>query len=132
MQKPASAHKRRAPRAASTRCPNVTRSVDPRARPFCPRPGGRPARTSPPRASPPTAQVAAPAAAPSAAGATAPGPASLRWEGPQRVSAGTTFDVALKLTSAEAVRAAPLQLQYDAKVLEPVAVRAGGFFSDGL
>ncbi|HYR36292.1 MAG TPA: cohesin domain-containing protein, partial [Burkholderiales bacterium] len=81
-------------------------------------------------ASPPAAQVAA--AAPAAAGATASGPASLRWEGPQRVSAGSTFDVSLKLTSAEAVRAAPLQLQYDAKVLEPVAVRAGGFFSDGL
>jgi len=72
------------------------------------------------------------AAAPAAAGASAPEPAKLRWEGPQRVTAGSTFDVALKVTSAEAVRAAPLQLVFDAKVLEPVAVRAGGFFSDGL
>ena len=78
------------------------------------------------------AAVAAAPAAPAASGATAAGPAQLRWEGPQRVSAGSTFDVSLKLTSAEAVRAAPLQLQYDAKVLEPIAVRAGGFFSDGL
>jgi hypothetical protein len=38
----------------------------------------------------------------------------------------------LKLTSAEAVRAAPLQLTFDPEVLEAVAVRAGGFFSDGL
>jgi hypothetical protein len=30
------------------------------------------------------------------------------------------------------VRAAPLQLRFDPEVLEPVAVRAGGFFSDGL
>jgi hypothetical protein len=70
--------------------------------------------------------------APAAAGASAPEPAKLRWEGPQRVTAGSTFDVALKLTSAEAVRAAPLQLVFDAQVLEPVSVRAGGFFSDGL
>jgi hypothetical protein len=73
--------------------------------------------------------AAAPAAA---AGASAPEPAKLSWEGPQRVTAGSTFDVALKLTSAEAVRAAPLQLVFDAQVLEPVAVRAGGFFSGGL
>jgi hypothetical protein len=76
--------------------------------------------------------VAAAPAAPAASGASAAGPAQLRWEGPQRVSAGSAFEVSLKLTSAEAVRAAPMQLQYDAKVLEPVAVRAGGFFSDGL
>ena len=79
-----------------------------------------------------SAVAAAAPAAPAASGATAAGPAQLRWEGPQRVSAGSTFDVSLKLTSAEAVRAAPMQLQYDSKVLEPIAVRAGGFFSDGL
>jgi hypothetical protein len=84
-------------------------------------------------AAPAPVAAAAPApAAPAAAGASRAEPAKLRWEGPQRVSAGNAFDVALKLTSAEAVRAAPLQLQYDAKVLEPVAVRAGDFFSDGL
>jgi hypothetical protein len=84
-------------------------------------------------AAPAPAAAAAPApAAPAAAGASRAEPAKLRWEGPQSVSAGNPFDVALKLTSAEAVRAAPLQLQYDAKVLEPVAVRAGDFFSDGL
>jgi len=70
---------------------------------------------------------------PTAATAEAPARAArLRWDGPPRVAAGATFDVALKLTSAEAVKAAPLQLTYDPEVLEPVDVRAGGFFSDGL
>lgn len=57
--------------------------------------------------------------------------AQLRWEGPQKVQAGTPFDVALKLTSAEPVRTSPVRLNYDAKVLEPVAVRPGGLFADG-
>jgi hypothetical protein len=58
-------------------------------------------------------------------------PAQLRWEGPERVQAGNPFDVALKLTSAQPVRSSPLQLSYDAKLLEAVAVRAGGFFAEG-
>jgi hypothetical protein len=72
----------------------------------------------------------APVAGASAAGAQQT--ARLRWDGPARVAADAVFDVALKLTSAEAVAAAPLQLTFDPQVLEPVAVRAGGFFSDGL
>jgi cohesin domain-containing protein len=74
------------------------------------------------------AAPAARAAAPAAAEAR---PAQLRWEGPARVQAGNPFDVSLKVTSDQPVRASPLQLSYDAKLLEPVAVRAGGFFSDG-
>jgi hypothetical protein len=58
-------------------------------------------------------------------------PAQLRWDGPERVRAGSSFDVALKLTSDQPVRTSPLQLSYDAKLLEPVAVRAGGFFAEG-
>ena len=65
----------------------------------------------------------------SAAGASRP--ARLRWEGPERVQAGNNFNVALKLTSDQPVRASPLQLSFDAKLLEAVAVRPGGFFSDG-
>jgi Cohesin domain len=65
----------------------------------------------------------------SAAGASRP--AQLRWEGPERVQAGNNFNVALKLTSDQPVRASPLQLSFDAKLLEAVAVRPGGFFSDG-
>lgn len=58
-------------------------------------------------------------------------PAQLRWDGPARVQAGTEFEVALKITSDKAVRSSPLQLSYDAKVLEPVAVRAGEFYAEG-
>ena len=58
-------------------------------------------------------------------------PAQLRWEGPERVQAGNNFSVALKLTSHQPVRATPLQLSFDDKLLEPVAVRPGGFFAPG-
>ena len=58
-------------------------------------------------------------------------PAQLRWEGPAQVQAGSEFEVALKITSDKAVRGSPMQLSYDAKALEPVAVRAGEFFADG-
>jgi hypothetical protein len=58
-------------------------------------------------------------------------PAQLRWEGPAQVQAGNEFEVALKITSDKAVRGSPMQLSYDAKALEPVAVRAGEFFADG-
>ena len=84
-------------------------------------------------------ETAAPAAlagssaprAPSAEPEAAARPAQLRWEGPKQVLAGADFDVTLKLTSAEPVRALPLQLSYDAKLLVPVAVRPGGLFADG-
>ncbi|SRR6266404_6852435 len=58
-------------------------------------------------------------------------PAQLRWEGPKQVKAGNDFDVTLKLTSAQPVQALPLQLDYDAKLLEPVAVRPGELFAEG-
>jgi cohesin domain-containing protein len=58
-------------------------------------------------------------------------PAQLRWEGPARVQAGSEFEVALKITSDQPVRGSPLQLSYDAKLLEAVSVRAGDFFVDG-
>jgi hypothetical protein len=59
------------------------------------------------------------------------GPAQLRWLGPENVAAGRPFEVVLKLTSAEPVGSLPLELSYDAKLLEPVAVRAGAFFAGG-
>jgi hypothetical protein len=58
-------------------------------------------------------------------------PATLRWEGPEQVQAGSNFNVALKITSHQVVRGSPVQLSFDAKLLEPVAVRAGDFFADG-
>ena len=60
-----------------------------------------------------------------------PSPAQMRWEGPQRVREGNDFEVALKVTSTHPVRASPLQLSYDAKLLSPVAVRAGAYFAAG-
>jgi cohesin domain-containing protein len=73
----------------------------------------------------------APSAEPSAASGTSAHAAQLRWEGPQTVQAGSEFEVALKLTSAEPVRASPMQVHFDAKLLEPVSVRPGDFFTDG-
>jgi hypothetical protein len=80
------------------------------------------------------AAAAAPAtraATPAAAGASPSAAAQLRFEGPQEVRAGTPFDVSLKLTSAQVVRSMPMQLTYDAKRLQPVAVRAGDLFAGG-
>ena len=57
--------------------------------------------------------------------------AQLRWQGPEQVQAGNNFDVTLKLNSAQPVRALPLELSYDAKLLEPVAVRPGDLFAEG-
>jgi hypothetical protein len=70
----------------------------------------------------------APAAQPRA---SASQPAQLRFDGPQQVQAGKPFDVALKLTSPQPVRALPVQLSFDAKRLEPLAVRAGELFAGG-
>jgi hypothetical protein len=58
-------------------------------------------------------------------------PAQLRWEGPERVQAGSPFQLVLKLNSAQPVHASPVQLTYDPKVLEPVAVNAGELFTHG-
>jgi hypothetical protein len=59
-------------------------------------------------------------------------PAKITWDGPQRVRAGDPFKVALKLTSSEVVRAAPLQISFDPELVRPIAVRAGDFFSGGM
>lgn len=55
-------------------------------------------------------------------------PAHASWEGPERVRKGDLFEVALKVTSQQSLDALPLQLAFDAKLLELVAVRSGGFF----
>jgi hypothetical protein len=57
--------------------------------------------------------------------------AKLRWDGPERVRAGDRFEVALRMTCAEAVRSTPLQIAFDANVLEAVDVRPGRFFAEG-
>ena len=71
-------------------------------------------------------------AAPPLAAAADSRPARLRLEGPARIRAGDPFSVALRVTSDEAVRSAPVQLSFDAKLVQPVDVRRGGFFADGI
>lgn len=80
---------------------------------------------------PPAARSALASSSPPRAASGASGAAQLRFDGPKEVRAGSPFDVALKVTSGQAVRASPLQLSYDAKLLQAVNVRAGGFFADG-
>ena len=76
--------------------------------------------------------VPAPAAAAPAADAVAHGPAQLRWDGPSQVQAGASFTVALRVSTKEVLHAAPMQLRFEPGVLEPVNVRPGKFFDDGL
>jgi len=68
----------------------------------------------------------APAADPKLPGKA--GPAQLRWEGPASARAGASFDVSLRVTSGEQIRAAPMQVRFDPAVLESVAVRPGRYF----
>jgi hypothetical protein len=75
-----------------------------------------------------TAIVRAPSAQPEQSNKA---PAKIQFEGPTKVQAGKPFDVALKVTSARPVRALPMQLSFDAKRLEPLAVRPGELFADG-
>jgi hypothetical protein len=80
---------------------------------------------------PAATSAAASAAQPSEQPKPALAAAKLRWEGPKRVQEGREFDVTLRASSEQPVRALPLQLSYDAKLLEPVSVRPGSFFADG-
>ena len=87
----------------------------------------------------PAAVAAAPQPAPATASAPSSSPApvadgkpaQLRWEGPARVQAGTSFSVALRVSSQEPLRATPMQLRYPHGVLEPLEVRAGKFIGKG-
>jgi hypothetical protein len=89
-----------------------------------------PERASAPLAAAATPAPASPAAA-SASGATSSGPAQLRWDGPERVAAGESFSVALRVSTSEQLRAAPMQLRFAPDVLQPLNVRPGKFFGEG-
>jgi hypothetical protein len=78
----------------------------------------------------PAAVAAAPAVAPSLPVVDGK-PAQLRWEGPALVQAGASFSVALRVSTQEPLRAAPMQLRFEPGVLEPVSVRPGKFFGEG-
>jgi len=91
-------------------------------------------QAGPAKAQPAKAQPAAPASsiaglAPALSALPGAGrPAQLRWEGPARARAGTSFDVALRVTSGEQIRAAPMQVRFDPALLESVSVRPGRYF----
>jgi general secretion pathway protein D len=79
----------------------------------------------------PASLAPAPAAGLAPALSSPPGagrPAQLRWDGPANARAGTSFDVALRVTSGEQIRAAPMQVRFDPAVLESVSVRPGRYF----
>jgi len=90
-----------------------------------------PASTS--ASQPPLAKlIPAPAPGVSLSDNSSPGktePAQLRWEGPTSARAGASFNVSLRVTSGEQIRAAPMQVRFDPAVLESVSVRPGRYFS---
>ena len=57
-------------------------------------------------------------------------PAQLLWQGPQQVKLGTQFSVALRVTSAQPVRASPMQIRVNPALFETVSVKPGRFFED--
>jgi hypothetical protein len=62
--------------------------------------------------------------------ASASRPATIRWEGPSEVQLGKRFDVSLRMTAADQVRSAPMQLRFDPAVLKSLSVKPGRYFSD--
>lgn len=57
------------------------------------------------------------------------GPARITWDGPASAKAGSSFNVALRMTSSgEQIRSAPMEVRFDPKLLEPVSVRPGKYF----
>ena len=98
--------------------------------PFSSSLGGEVAAAAPP----PSTQRPAAAAGGAQPSPSAAGPAKaaqLRWQGPETVRAGSTFSVALHLSSDQQVRATPMQLRFEPEFLEAVGVRAGKFFGQG-
>lgn len=75
------------------------------------------------------------ATSPAAAKRTADPPlvdtASLRWEGPGEIRAGSSVSVALHLSYDGPLRAAPIQLRFEPGALEALSVRPGKFLNRG-
>ncbi len=78
-----------------------------------------------------SAAPAAPAASASTGSSDPLRPAELRWDGPEKVRAGASFSVALRVSSDQPLRATPMQLRYEPALLEAIGVRAGKFFGEG-
>lgn len=54
--------------------------------------------------------------------------ARVLWEGPKQVKLGAQFSVKLRVTSQQPVAASPMQVTFDPRLLETVAVEPGRFF----
>lgn len=78
-----------------------------------------------PGAAQPTQQHAQPATANAGVAGKA---ARVLWEGPKQVKLGAQFSVKLRVTSQQPVAASPMQVKFDPRLLETVAVEPGGFF----
>jgi len=78
-----------------------------------------------PAAAPRTEQRAKPATAKPGVAGTA---ARVLWEGPKQVKLGAQFSVKLRVTSQQPVAASPMQVKFDPRLLETVAVEPGRFF----
>ena len=98
--------------------------------------GAEPRALPPPIAGLSSGVSPAPTGAPTpstlAVSATSAGRAKLAWEGPAQVKLGAPFSLALRVMSVQPVSGSPLQVRYDPKVLEHVAVRPGKIFSSGI
>ena len=78
-------------------------------------------------------QAASPAGAEPGAGASAPkappNGVAFRLEGPPQATEGREFDLVMRMSSSERVCNVPMQLLFDAAVLQPVSVRPGAYFA---
>lgn len=83
---------------------------------------------------PPTA-TPAPSNLPAAAGAAAAVPVTntsgvqLQWKGKEQAKVGENYTLELRIDSAHALRAAPLQLAYNPQLFDVVSVTEGDFFN---
>jgi general secretion pathway protein D len=85
-----------------------------------------PASTLPPAPTPAPAD-------PSGSGqpAAATGPAALRWQGPDQLKMGDTFELQLIMQSDQPVVSVPLAIGFDPRVLQVASVREGDFLRQG-
>jgi general secretion pathway protein D len=63
------------------------------------------------------------------AAALVPGAPQLRWVGPAQAKAGVPFKLELRVDSVASLRALPMQIGFDATLLQVLSVREGDYFS---
>jgi len=63
--------------------------------------------------------------------AAATGPAALRWQGPDQLKVGDTFEMQLVMQSDQPVVSVPLAIGFDPRILQVASVREGDFLRQG-